>query len=524
MISCLFPRKKPSSKQDGCKLWSCENPNEAATLLRSIGLNKLASIALSCQLDGPALASVLDNLQPRLFSGDDQGLSAPSSVNSTDNEERTKNPPSMRESSSWLSQTLKQNGESAEDKANSKSNLRNEMTSADETSTLASQVAEDGSSPHEEKKSSERSTHSLNPNDPSSPPESSKQALLPTSPSRSKSKSMKTIKSDIQNCLPCQRDATGTGSGVAEVKQDYKESLQTAGAMRVKSRRSTLPMAKPHAPRSDFDCLKEPFYSSHRRFQENEKFLPIEEDDVDGSQPLPSKHDSLLKLLSENGAEQTQAPSKCINGMKGNERPNNRSRKSSGKKHAPISEKALNGGIRQISSEVHKPLRSEVDSASKQQMNQKDPKPSTSDKKQPMLNGQSQLDPNGADRAHVKTSSPIKGGNGLTKLLTMARLSESSSFHESSQNSPAQGDEHPTSPQAVNLSDLHPFFAEMDLIRKTEIASKVQVPKLWAEGSTPRSHMDCSIKINYSQLDGEQSDRSLTSQGYTSSEVCSVTS
>ena len=216
MISCFFPQKKPSSKQDGCKLWSCENPNEAATLLRSIGLNKLASIALSCQLDGPALASVLDNLQPKLFSGDDQGLSAPSSVNSTENEERTKNPPYMRDSPSLLSQTLKQNGESAEDKANSKSNLRDEMTSVYETSTLASQVAEDVSSPQEEK-SSERSTHSLNPNDPSSPPESSKQTLLPTSPSRSKSKSMKTIKSEIQNCLPCQRDATETGSSVSEV-------------------------------------------------------------------------------------------------------------------------------------------------------------------------------------------------------------------------------------------------------------------------------------------------------------------
>eukprot|EP00960_Hanusia_phi_P053635 762413-Hanusia_phi.AAC.7 len=523
-MSCFFPRGKKPSKEDGCKLWSCENPNEAATLLRSIGLNKLASIALTCQLDGPALASVLDNLQPRIFSTRDDNMSAIVSLNGAGPERSAKTPPEppCNNISSSETQASKQNCFSAEEQVISEICVHTQIETAEESVNLASVHSACDSSAPEAIRSSITSSQIPHSGDPGELSQNDAAVPWSTHSPHRKSKGTTASRREPEDGRLCGESSNATESIDVEVKQNGKETRRKEGAIRVKSRRQTLPLTKPHASHSEIDNLADSISSPYRRYQDNEKFLPIEEDDVDTSQPLSSNHDSLLKLLYENDTEKRKVPMKgsSTNGKMLQEKFNNG--RYSTKKRASYPENTLNGDMHQSSSDARL-LHSEVDLLPKQPLKQKNSKSSTGNKKLQKLNGESQCANTGAEEGRIITSSPNKGGNGLAKFLAMARLSESSSFHEASQNSSRQ-DDASTFPQAVNLSDLHPYYTQIDLIRKTEIASKVQVPKLWAEGSTPRTNSDTAMKINYSQFEGEQSDRSLTSQGYTSSEVCSVTS
>jgi hypothetical protein len=51
-LCCLKPNGDIPNKQ----LWACEEPMEAANMLRAIGLNRLASTVLSFNLTGSTLA------------------------------------------------------------------------------------------------------------------------------------------------------------------------------------------------------------------------------------------------------------------------------------------------------------------------------------------------------------------------------------------------------------------------------------------------------------------------------------
>jgi hypothetical protein len=53
-LCCLKPNGDIPNKQ----LWACEEPMEAANMLRAIGLNRLASTVLSFNLTGSTLAKV----------------------------------------------------------------------------------------------------------------------------------------------------------------------------------------------------------------------------------------------------------------------------------------------------------------------------------------------------------------------------------------------------------------------------------------------------------------------------------
>ena len=65
MLSCLWARAPPSKL-----LWACDQPSDAAALLRSIGLHRLADTAESCRLSGNTLARLLDNIPAQRFQGD----------------------------------------------------------------------------------------------------------------------------------------------------------------------------------------------------------------------------------------------------------------------------------------------------------------------------------------------------------------------------------------------------------------------------------------------------------------------
>jgi hypothetical protein len=70
MLACFRPRapEKDSGPDPARKpLWACEKPSEAADVLRSIGLTRLAATAVSSQLSGHVLAHFLDNLPAEHF-------------------------------------------------------------------------------------------------------------------------------------------------------------------------------------------------------------------------------------------------------------------------------------------------------------------------------------------------------------------------------------------------------------------------------------------------------------------------
>ena len=72
MLSCLRPRVPDDG--DGAKfaherkpLWACDVPSDAADVLRSIGLNRLANTVMSNRLTGHTLARLIDNIPAQHF-------------------------------------------------------------------------------------------------------------------------------------------------------------------------------------------------------------------------------------------------------------------------------------------------------------------------------------------------------------------------------------------------------------------------------------------------------------------------
>ena len=78
MLSCLHPRV-PKEDVDVIlekrkTLWACDAPSDAAEVLRSIGLHRLANTVLASHLSGGALARLIDNIPAENFLDDQDKL------------------------------------------------------------------------------------------------------------------------------------------------------------------------------------------------------------------------------------------------------------------------------------------------------------------------------------------------------------------------------------------------------------------------------------------------------------------
>ena len=78
MLSCLHPRV-PKEVVDVIlekrkTLWACDAPSDAAEVLRSIGLHRLANTVLASHLSGGSLARLIDNIPAENFLDDQDKL------------------------------------------------------------------------------------------------------------------------------------------------------------------------------------------------------------------------------------------------------------------------------------------------------------------------------------------------------------------------------------------------------------------------------------------------------------------
>ena len=87
VLSCCFPEVPAEARDDlsanGRKsLWACDAPSDAADVLRSIGLHRLANTTISSHLTGHALARLIDNIPAQRFLGehDEKSTNSRSSV------------------------------------------------------------------------------------------------------------------------------------------------------------------------------------------------------------------------------------------------------------------------------------------------------------------------------------------------------------------------------------------------------------------------------------------------------------